>query len=777
MNTAILSELSLIKGALSTGYSTYVVSVIDAVECGKSKSVLVHIYEAYCYLMKQGNYSGLDILNDSKMLNQHFQLLVGLIYSNDRLTLRGKYGYCLQYKKVFERIAQDKQLTFDNINFSTVKVAEDISNCIEQFCEIKVDQTKAKYLNGWSVESKEGNKQEVHLDAIYVAFGESFTDKIHSAINNYAFKQNSTTLRGSITNLKNLFIGMASAYTKRNGFTIETCLSRNHTQAFFHKIYKINLALSQASQLSPKSFHNKWKNTIGIYKECFIDTGIFDEPLKPFIIPAWKDPMGKAPTFSIGGEPKKEEALRWFANIPLKIKDQETIKIITQRLDRDMSHIKHVCQLKFKELIEREARNQEYVKIGSVKPVSVKHNSDYYSYCGEDELENTIATFSHYGIKGRAEYLRFLGFKGNTPQLINELNIPTKSTLHVLLTLLIMEHPLITPSWIDKWCLFDKNGNQTGYKEMNGQYVAVSYKSRKGTNDAQQTVILNEFSKSVVEFLIQHTQMARDYLKNQGGKGWRKMMLTATPISVLPIHYIHNSKIHNTEFPDWLREPKLMDENLNITPLDAIEITEIYSLRSVRRHRGFQIYLESQSMDAVAEALGHKSKDPKLLASYLPKPLMDFFNARWVRQFQNAILLEALKDSKHLLQAVNMSAEDIQEFLENHGLSGVPEHFDHGFRQQAAGHNNADVAFNEVAYTISTSLLQLLMAIRFIVENSDDEVNFLDVVSHWYQSAVFVIDSLMTSSNYQGDAELMDMYEIASNNKIDTNLISGALVC
>lgn len=777
MNSAVISELSLLRSALSSGYSIYLESVIATVTSANNRRAIMNVYAAYCYLMESGSYSGLDILNDSKKFNQHFQLFTGFIYSNDGLTTAGKYHYCRVLKKTFQHIAQDKQLTFDNIKFSHSTITEDASNCVEQFCEIKVDQTKAKYLNGWSVKSKEGKKVEVHLDAIYVTFGESFTDKIHSAINDYAFKNKTITVRGYVSALKTLFIGMVSAYTKRNGFTIETYLSRNHVQAFFHKIYKINLARSQTSQLSPKSFHSNWKSLISVYQECFIDTGIFDEPLKPFIIPKWKEPVGKAPTFSIGGEPKKEETLRWFANIPLKIKDEEAIKIIKQRLNRDMSHIKHVCQLKFKELMQRDVRNQEYVKIGSVKPVNAQHNYDYRGFCGEDALENTIATFSHYGIKGLADYPRALGFKGKTPQLITELNLPTKSTLHVLLTLLIMEHPQITPSWIDKWNLFDKNGNQTGYKEINGQYVAVSHKSRKGTAKAQQTVILNEFSKSVVEYLIQHTQVARDYLKSQGAKEWRKMMLTATVNGASPIRVIYHCKIHNTEFCDWLRDPKLMDENLNITPLDAIEIAKIYSLRSIRRHRGLQIYLETESMDAVAEGLGHERKDPKLLGSYLPKPLMDFFNARWVRQFQNAILLEALKDSKYLLQAVNMSTEDIQEFLENHGLSGVPEHFDHGFRDQATGCNNADVAFNEVVYTISTSLLQLLMAIRSIVESADDEAIFLDVTPHWYQSAVFVIDTLMTSGDYRGDAELMDMYEIASNNKIDTNLIRGALLC
>ena len=97
-----------------------------------------------------------------------------------------------------------------------------------------------------------------------------------------------------------------------------------------------------------------------------------------------------------------------------------------------------------------------------------------------------------------------------------------------------------------------------------------------------------------------------------------------------------------------------------------------------------------------------------------------------------------MKDSMHRLDAVNMSAQDIEEF--------------------------------------STSLLQLLIAIRIIVESSDDRESFLDIVAHWYQSAVFVLDTL-NSVKHSADDDLMGMLDIASNNKLDTDSIKGALLC
>jgi hypothetical protein len=157
---------------------------------------------------------------------------------------------------------------------------------------------------------------------------------------------------------------------------------------------------------------------------------------------------------------------------------------------------------------------------------------------------------------------------------------------------------------------------------------------------------------------------------------------------------------------------------------------------------------------------------------------MDFFNARWIRQFQNAILLEAMKDSVHRLDAVNMSAQDIEEFLNNHGISNIPEYFEHGFVQQTTNDNEVSesLAFDQLTYTISTSLLQLLMAIRLVVESSGDRESFLDIVTHWYQSAVFVLDTL-NSDKHSADDDLMEMLDIATNNKLDADLVKGALLC
>ncbi|EIV8655704.1 hypothetical protein MA790_003921 [Vibrio parahaemolyticus] len=780
MNVKTLNELSLLKTALSAEYSNYLALAAESSVSPGLIQPILNLYAAYCYLVGQGNYSALEILNDSGSLNAHFQLFIGFVYSNDDIALGRRYSLCNQIKALFRYIAQDKHLTLNEVRFSSVKTSADASSCLTQFQKLNIDKAKADYLNGWKVVSKEGKEHEAHLDTLYVNFGETFTNKVHLALKNYAFTQKSSSLSNALKELKKLFVGISTVYTDRDGLTIEALLSRNHVQLFFHKVFKVLFVRSQGAQHCPKSFHTRWRNTINHYTECFINTGVFAEPHKPFIVPDWKAPKDAAPTFSIGGSATQSENLRWFANIPLKIKDEEAISIIQQRVDRDMAHIKHVCLLKFEELLDRENRNKAFQSTGSVKPLSRNgNNSQYQNIIGADRLENTVATFYAHGIAAKTTgYLSFLGYHGKSSQLITELNLPTNSTLNVLLTLLVMEHPLITPSWLEKWDLFDVNGNQVGFKQVGNQHIAVSYKPRKGATNAQQEVVLNEFSKSIVEFLIKHTRMSREHLKQKGDVNWRKMILTATATNAIRQAQLNTTLHSANDFYDWLQDKSFFDMSSDITLKDAKAISDIHSLRSIRRHRGFQIYLETRSMDAAAEALGHEKKNARLLASYLPKPLMDFFNARWIRQFQNAILLEAMKDSVHLLDAVNMSAQDIEEFLNNHGISNIPEHFDHGFTQQTNTDNESSesLEFDQLTYTISTSLLQLLMAIRLVVESSDNGESFLDIVTHWYQSAVFILDTL-SSGKHSADDDLMRMLDIATNNSLNTDSIKGALLC
>lgn len=776
MDTAILKELSLLRSTLSKKYYHYFYNSINPNLYDRKRNQFVNIYSSYCFLTKPSEYSAMDILNNESAFNQHFELLVGFIYQQDGIAINSRYKLANLFKNTFRAIAEEKQLRFNNIKLMYKNVSDDAQRCLDNFGKLSLDINKVNYLNGWQVTSKEGKKYQLHLDSIYVTYGVAFTKLIYVAINNYAMTQKSSSLHTKISHFKTHFNAMVQVCPNRR--EISRRLDEEHVQSFFMDIMNVLFASHLAKQNNPKAFFNLWKQMIATYTECFIDTGIFDTPIKLFIIPEWKSPQGNAPTFSVGGQANEKEKDRWFTNIPLKIKDEEAIAIIQSRLDRDMAHIRHICMMKFEEFKERSKRNTIFLQTGNVKPLfGTQFDHSFRDFLGMNNLANTVATFYEHGFDAKDQYPAFFDFKGNVDILIEELNLPTPSTLSVLLTLLIMEHPLITPSWLNEWKLFDTNGIKKGFKQVGNQYIAVSYKRRRGAINAQQEIVLNDFSRSIVEFLIQHTSFARNHLKRSNKDAWRKMILTASLTKAISPTQLSNFN-RAEKYQTWLSDTSRFEHDSSMVKSDAIVLADLISLRSIRKHRGLQIYLETRSMAAVSEALGHKKKDIGLLASYLPEPLMNFFNDRWVRQFQNAILLEAMKDSKYRFDAVNMTAKDIEEFLENHGIRDIPAHFDHGFQPKSNSDDiSSESSFDEITFTVSTSLLQLLIAIRSIVEgNNSDEYTFLDIVSDWYQSAVFILSTL-TTEQYTTDIELSSMFNKANENALDINVIRGVLTC
>jgi hypothetical protein len=777
MNSAILSTLSKLNNALSHEYQEHLYRLKESVISSDSSShrgMVMNIYSAFIFSTHEQGYSAIRILNDSYLFNQHFRLLIGFIYVEWTARDQRKYTYANNCKILFSALANEKQLDFNFIKL-TIRVTEDVNKCIDEFRQLKLDKNKLSYLNGWEIDSKDGKSQQVNLDNIYCNFGMTFTNTIHTALKNYGATQKLSTLKPFLNTLKKIIDGFCLFPQINTVEALEHKLSSRNVHIFFNNIMTLQFSLSQYKGLDPRIFYRDWSKATVVYTDCFINTQVFDAPIKPFITPKWKEAIGGAPTFSIGGEPSEAERQRWFGGIDLHIKDDEAISLIQSRLDMDMNHIKHVCNIKFKELKERHERNLRLASEGKVK---LRGEINKGFEIGPEYVKNTIATFYAHKFVDELYYTTFLGYVGKTKELQTELNLPNVSTLNVLVSLLVLEHPLITPSWLVHWELFDKNGVQKGFKQVGEQWIAVSYKDRKGAAIAQQEIILTEETKEVVEFLIEHTQMARDNLKKQCNTEWRKMIITATQGRPRILANLNSSLLHKCEFHNWLSDMSLLKKGSLLTESELVLISDIANPRSIRRHRGLQIYLETKSIHAVSEALGHKEVDMTMLSSYLPKPLLSFFNDRWIRQFQNAILLEAMKGSKYQFDAVDISAEKIEEFLENHGIRHIPNNFDHGFKSNSTSNSNCSVHFKRAAFTISTSLLQLLIAIKSNIESETDESDtlFKDICNDWYNAAVFILLSLQTDL-YNEDEELMNMLHEAESSPLDANRIRGALIC
>ena len=63
-----------------------------------------------------------------------------------------------------------------------------------------------------------------------------------------------------------------------------------------------------------KTFHLQWTAIVSHFTQCFIDTNVFEEPIKPFLIPSFKEPSDNENCISIGGKlsKKREGIVGWL---------------------------------------------------------------------------------------------------------------------------------------------------------------------------------------------------------------------------------------------------------------------------------------------------------------------------------------------------------------------------------------------------------------------------------------------------------------------------------
>lgn len=744
------------------------------------KEQSLNIYAAFLYSQGLDNFNEFELINDKSKLQEHFDYLIGFVYSSQSNNLNTKRTQAYALTKVFAQLAKDYNLAITKRSFNRARINSYAQSCIEKYQALPTSQERSDYLDGWVVTSQSREKVLLNLDALYVKYGRDFSAKIYEILKRYALTQKANSLRTRLADIMNLLESVAVLDRSGTVESFERLLSARDVQVTFYKVYQMNLTQCIYKGNDIYQFNRRLLDAFDIYQSAFINTKMYSAPLKPFIKPNVKR-VKNPPSFSSGGEPTTAEKMLWFADIPLHIKDEQAIKIIEDRLDQTMGFLRKSFISHFEELKQRHNRNRELLEKGLVKPLTGNHVSINLSAypIGREHLASTIATFFHYGINGYtgAAYEQFLGYRGRSDELIKELNLPTNSTLLTLTSLLVMEHPKLTPSLLQKLQLFDENGRRRCYFQSGEQYILSGEKERRGRALAQQDVILNDFSKSIVDFIVEHTQVAREYLKSIGNPNWKYLLLTSSIKKVVKPTTSSQLYTNNVFLSDFLKEKKRVFTECKLSEKDIETIASTPMHRSMRRHRGLQIYLETRSQSAVADALGHKEMKLALLESYLPKPLMEFFTERVVRQFQKAIILKAMEDSLFLLDAVNMSYEEIEEFVKNHGIEGMPDLNAKAF--DTAQSTTEQSIFDSIVFTITVPLIQLLIGIRAVIDGVVDKDNLsfkTELVEHWYNCATYLL-SRFEQGEFEGNDDIKNMYQEAQSNPLNLNVIKGSISC
>lgn len=785
MNPVAIKSLPVVQKALSPAFKKLLSDSSHKVHVG----MVVNNYAAYISTFKIAGYEALDILNSPELLLKQLRGFVGFMYS--QYDCKSAHSITYTVIRTFKALTEYE---IDTPQLSAIKGNEGIGQCIAEFKSLQVSPKRLALLDGWQLKSKEGKVFNFAIGEFHEAFGDELTVDIYHYAAEYGTTQKSTTLRNHVNALTDLLNSFATHCNSADDLRAQ--LKTNKLSAFLEKVMWCSFSSHLAKDNKSAMFFDLWARAIKVFRICFIDSGLIDEPVRPILVPTFKKDSQPIAKIATGGKLTSSEEQLWLASIPLHIKDEAAIQIIEDRLRASEDHVRASYHAVFESIKEKHERNLELAKKGMVKPIreaangGVKRNE--YVRVGRDHLANSIATFYTYGIGAIVkDYSNFYGgsFTNSdhlsTSELVDELNLPTTATLGALCTLLVLEHPQLTPSALNTWELFDKNGQMTGYKQVGGSYVIVVYKNRKGAAKAQQNIELNEYSQSIVETLINHTEIARQHLKANPStdeyheNSWRYMLIRAD-LKKSSWSDNFSANIGGASMSSAYRQ-LVYNHSSSMNEADKLLLSKSVGLRSGRKLRAIRTYIKTHSLREVAEVLGHETVNVDLLYKYLPSALMDFFNARWIRQFQNALIYTAMQESDYLFEAVDIKAESLDEFLQNHGIHDIPKLFGK-FQNDATlslvEKEEPRERFDEVTLTITKNVMRVLIAIKSIVDRSkevEDGQTFRDIVSTWYEVATLILIEDARESTI--NAERSQLIATAKKNPLDIQLVVGALTC
>lgn len=574
-----------------------------------------------------------------------------------------------------------------------------------------IDINNYYYLKGWIVESQT-NRTYLNLQNYYKKFGEKETEKLYLKVKNYFNNKN----RVKPFTEFHLFI----QYFIDNGYNPNNINYENLIKNFI-KFYFENI---QNKELSIENAKGAWNYLITFLKDIY---NLNNELV--FKIPKKTDPRSHKITKRNGQLYKT----KMITEIPLQITDEESISILSKKVKQDIDLINDWSDYVINRFIENLDQNT----------------------IAEDEVSLTIKELALKRLK------KYDGISQN--MLYNKKSLLKREEALAIAYKLIINHPEITESFILNIDYLDDEENVIGFKEIDSNYYLIGYKKRRCNNNAQQKILLNEETTKLIKLLIKETEKIRKYLTKEKSPERKKLFLFFnTNNTIINSTKNLNSKI--TKHTDIVDSMSTFYTKKGLDKKDSSDFINKISFNKLRANAGMKVYFETESTTKMSEALGHKKYDANLLSHYLPEPVLEFFQNRWIRLFQKGIICEAMKESKFLLKASGfLNMEELDLFLKNHTLKNIPNN-----KQE----NKENVSESELYISMNEERINALLSIMEAVDK-EKEYNINDKAYYWSIFTKRLIKEINNNKSYLEFKEMLENAKAQTRPDLFKEIIRG----
>jgi hypothetical protein len=654
-----------------------------------------------------------------------------------------RHTQSVAFVKAIENLRdQGFMVPYMSVESSTTGPNETIQNYVEYFEGIPLDEEKVWLWTGWSVANAKRKVVNFPFFNIYKRLGRDFTTRLYEECRAWTIAKDS---HAPLLRPLSEFIGscpgsLSPALLQDSDFTTK------FWQDFF--VYYTSSRYEQGNQLP--TILNAWNNhTLTFIRVCLESRGLFASPSGGMPAAPSRTKRGAA-TRIVKRSDGIEVKTRLITDIPLQFSDEEAVQILFGEIQRDIDHIEAWATAHYLKLRLAIEGREELAKSGQPRDIqSLGCNANGYKHLvsphNPNRHANAAATFVKFGYETQQDVDIRLRYPPPLSETSLRLGLPPSDALLPLLTLLVIDHPILTNSFLENCELFDRSGRRVGLDVTDAGTYLVGQKGRKGPRLAQQEVLLTQRSVEVMQCLLASTQPLRDYLKARGDDNWRYLLLTAGKSFAYPLP-LRNISAKTITAPQVAKLAREIGEANGVNLETSQNLAKRFSLSSLRASVAVRIYIRTGSVDEMAKALGHTEYKASLIEHYLPAPILLFFKERWIRIFQNGLVIEALKDSPYLLQATGFQTlKEVDEFLKHHAFKSL---------EQTEGKAPAEIdTINEIVFGVSRGVLAVLIALSDAVVRAKGAVRA--EANYWASIAVRLLGFIESEKSGREDLRAM----------------------
>jgi hypothetical protein len=584
------------------------------------------------------------------------------------------------------------------------------------------------YWDGWPVENKRDRTQYVHLAKLYQTHGKEFVDELHSGIKRYV-ETRADVVNNGFERIVNFLVA------KPDEWPASTFKHPIKIYEFFKALIRVTFKDQKPRARSTIDLGYRWDRHIHEVERAFILPRTWAQPYRPLPLTGLKRLRGRD-THITETDHGTLVKTKLITPIPLHVTQAEAMHILAHQISADVAIVREWAKRRMQEVMKAYHNRKELAKKAT--------DQDYTSheFWASDPLANIAGLFdaSPYAIDWREIVPRYqrrnnsqLDGENASADLARKIGIPSVKDIYPFQCALVLEHPLITDSFLKSFELYDINGNMFGvveeggksylaYEEQIPDIVMSGSKPRKGKNLSRQTFELSHTARKIIDDLILLTKQGRDYLKSIGDDNWRKLFIASskgiTKPRAMPTVRWDKSQIKRFKktTPRFILEfAAVMRDS---TREQIIDFVSNVTLSSIRASRCVEVYLLTGKTDLMRRALGHDANDSKVLESYLPEVFIRLIESRSIQAVQKIIICHSLRDSPFLVEGTGFDTlEELEMFLENYTSQELPTYLTN---PECIDEFQTSAQADELYLRLGTGSLIALLSLREAVNTIDD---------------------------------------------------------